>query len=95
MRTSALKNEKHIFFITLIFRTVFFGEYESLGPGANYTYRASFGKQLMQYEAAPYMSISYIDGDDWLHHHQNILFGLPECRDRIFESGDKIFTQTY
>lgn len=47
-------------------QTVFFGEYECLGPGANYTFRASYGKQLMEYEAAHYMNISYIDGDQWL-----------------------------
>ncbi|KAK9195317.1 hypothetical protein WN943_003437 [Citrus x changshan-huyou] len=68
--------------------TVFFGEYDCLGPGANYSYRASFGKQLMQYEAAPYMNISYIDGDEWLHHHQDILFGFSE-------NGDRTFTRTY
>ncbi|GKV40846.1 hypothetical protein SLEP1_g48446 [Rubroshorea leprosula] len=47
-------------------QTVFFGEYGCLGPGANYTYRASYGKQLMDYEAAPFMNISFIDGDQWL-----------------------------
>ncbi|XWS43509.1 hypothetical protein CRYUN_Cryun16bG0110000 [Craigia yunnanensis] len=47
-------------------QTVFFGEYECSGPGANYTFRASYGKQLMEYEAAAYMNISYIDGDQWL-----------------------------
>jgi hypothetical protein len=52
---------------------VFFGEYQCLGPGANYTYRASYGKQLGQSEAAPYMDITYINGDEWLIYHRNIL----------------------
>ncbi|XVE61615.1 hypothetical protein DITRI_Ditri06bG0054500 [Diplodiscus trichospermus] len=46
--------------------TVIFGEYECLGPGANYTFRALYGKQLMEYEAVAYMNISYIDWDQWL-----------------------------
>jgi pectinesterase len=54
------------------YRTAFFGEYECFGPGANFTFRASYGKQLTQYEAAPYMDISYIDGNQWLY-QQNIL----------------------
>ncbi|KAB5552340.1 hypothetical protein DKX38_009651 [Salix brachista] len=53
-------------------QTAFFGEYECFGPGANFTFRASYGKQLTQYEAAPYMNISYIDGNQWLY-QQNIL----------------------
>ncbi|GMY25001.1 probable pectinesterase 15 [Fagus crenata] len=52
---------------------VFFGEYQCLGAGANYTYRASYGKQLGQSEAAPYMDITYINGDEWLIYHRNIL----------------------
>ncbi|KDP29213.1 hypothetical protein JCGZ_16602 [Jatropha curcas] len=48
-------------------QTVFFGEYECYGPGANYTHRVSYGKQLTHYEAAPYMDISFIDGYTWLH----------------------------
>lgn len=56
-----------------IYRTVLFGEYQCLGAGANYTYRASYAKQLGQSEAAPYMNITYIDGDEWLLYRQNIL----------------------
>ncbi|KAK7245038.1 hypothetical protein RIF29_39868 [Crotalaria pallida] len=47
-------------------QSVFFGEFRCLGPGANYTSRVSYAKQLMDYEAIPYMNISYIDGTDWL-----------------------------
>ncbi|KAI4300367.1 hypothetical protein L6164_033755 [Bauhinia variegata] len=51
-------------------QTVFFGEYRCFGPGANYTSRVSYGKQLSNNEAAPYMDISYINGQDWIPHHQ-------------------------
>ncbi|XP_059428231.1 probable pectinesterase 15 [Corylus avellana] len=54
-------------------QTVFFGEYQCVGAGANYTYRASYAKQLGQSEAAPYMDIAYINGDEWLLYHQYIL----------------------
>uniref|UniRef100_F6HKE8 pectinesterase n=1 Tax=Vitis vinifera TaxID=29760 RepID=F6HKE8_VITVI len=47
-------------------QTVFFGEYDCKGPGSNNTYRVSYAKQLMQSEAAPYLDVSYIDGNEWL-----------------------------
>ncbi|KAJ8622807.1 hypothetical protein MRB53_031336 [Persea americana] len=46
--------------------TVFFGEYECMGPGANYTSRVAYAKQLSHTEAEPFMNISYIDGNDWI-----------------------------
>ena len=54
-------------------RTVFFGEYECFGPGSNYTYRVSYGKQLGQSEAASYMDVAYIDGNEWLIPRPNYL----------------------
>ncbi|XP_057982195.1 probable pectinesterase 15 [Malania oleifera] len=48
-------------------QTVYFGEYQCLGPGSNYSFRASYGKQLAMTEAATFMDLSYIDGDQWLH----------------------------
>ncbi|XP_073135974.1 probable pectinesterase 15 isoform X2 [Henckelia pumila] len=45
---------------------VTFGEYESYGTGANSAHRVAYAKQLKQDEAAPYLDISYIDGEDWL-----------------------------
>ncbi|CAL0309910.1 unnamed protein product [Lupinus luteus] len=47
-------------------QSVYFGEYNCVGSGANYTSRVSYAKQLTDYEAIPYMNISYIDGTDWL-----------------------------
>ncbi|XP_075086337.1 putative pectinesterase 15 isoform X2 [Nicotiana tabacum] len=45
---------------------VFFGEYECYGAGANYTFRVPYSKQLKQNEAALYMDVSFIDGQEWL-----------------------------
>ncbi|KAK6943905.1 Pectinesterase, catalytic [Dillenia turbinata] len=47
-------------------QTILFGEYECIGPGANYTYRVPYAKQLARSEAATFMNVSYIDGDEWL-----------------------------
>ncbi|XP_058077335.1 putative pectinesterase 14 isoform X1 [Magnolia sinica] len=47
-------------------QTIYFGEYGCMGPGATYTLRASYSKQLSHTEAIPFMDISYIDGNDWL-----------------------------
>ncbi|PON56164.1 Pectinesterase, Tyr active site [Parasponia andersonii] len=59
-------------------QSVIFGEYECEGPGANYTYRASYAKQLQQSEAANFMDISYISGNDWLLDHPNIISSAHE-----------------
>lgn len=37
-----------------------------MGPGANYTSRVSYAKQLTDYQAISYVNVSYIDGNDWL-----------------------------
>ncbi|KAK4345753.1 hypothetical protein RND71_035929 [Anisodus tanguticus] len=47
-------------------QTVLFGEYGCFGPGANYTDRVPYGKQLKQNEAAQYTDLSFIDGQQWL-----------------------------
>ncbi|KAG1361362.1 hypothetical protein COCNU_09G008250 [Cocos nucifera] len=49
-----------------VYRSVYFGEYECMGPGANYTLRTAYAKQLDQCEAARFMDISYIDGREWV-----------------------------
>ncbi|KAH7542918.1 probable pectinesterase 15 isoform X1 [Ziziphus jujuba] len=51
-------------------QTVFFGEYECFGHGANYMNRVSFAKQLDQSVAARFMDISYINGSEWILYHQ-------------------------
>lgn len=52
--------------VLFYFRTVSYGEYECYGPGSDATNRVAYGKQLKQSEAAPYMTTSYINGEDWL-----------------------------
>lgn len=37
-----------------------------MGPGADYTLRTSYAKQLDQRAAAQFMDISYIDGSEWV-----------------------------
>lgn len=49
-----------------IFRTVYFGEYNCTGPGADNSNRAAYAKRLDDSQAAPFLTTSYIDGDDWL-----------------------------
>ncbi|XP_068645129.1 putative pectinesterase 14 [Aristolochia californica] len=47
-------------------RTVFYGEYECTGAGSNSALRVPYSKQLSRDEAAVFLDISYIDGNDWL-----------------------------
>ncbi|RAL48863.1 hypothetical protein DM860_001183 [Cuscuta australis] len=47
-------------------RTVYFGEFDCSGPGANMTYRVPYAREMKQTEADPYLTTSYVDGDDWL-----------------------------
>ncbi|KAL5699121.1 pectinesterase [Ranunculus cassubicifolius] len=46
--------------------TVYFGEYNSTGPGANSTGRVPYSKQLSLKEMLPFSNISYIEGEKWL-----------------------------
>ncbi|KAG0460465.1 hypothetical protein HPP92_020360 [Vanilla planifolia] len=46
--------------------TVFFGEYGCIGPGADFTARVAYAKQLNDCEAAPFVDLSFIDGDEWV-----------------------------
>ncbi|KAL7133505.1 hypothetical protein ABFS83_12G145300 [Erythranthe nasuta] len=57
-------------------QTVMFGEYECYGPGANSTNRVGYGKQLRESEAAPYLDVSFIDGEEWLLDNHNSLHFL-------------------
>ncbi|CAN6460676.1 unnamed protein product [Victoria cruziana] len=46
-------------------QTVFFGEFECMGPGANSSMRAVYSKQLSAYEAVPFMDLSFVEGNQW------------------------------
>ncbi|XP_057487605.1 probable pectinesterase 67 [Actinidia eriantha] len=47
-------------------KNLYQAEYDCHGPGSNSTNRASWSKQLKDKEAAPYLSIDFINGKDWL-----------------------------
>nr|QIR83179.1 pectin methylesterase 21 [Cunninghamia lanceolata] len=47
-------------------KTVFYGQYRCAGAGANQTMRVAYSRELNNTEAAPFLDISYLDGNDWL-----------------------------
>lgn len=47
-------------------RGLYHGEYDCHGPGAVKEGRASWSKQLTEKEAAPFMSLDFINGKEWL-----------------------------
>jgi pectinesterase len=62
-------------------RTVFFGEYGSAGPGASVDGRVAYARQLDQRQAAPFMDVSYIDGDQWAVPPLPVALELPRQND--------------
>ncbi|XAR73803.1 Pectinesterase [Bertholletia excelsa] len=46
--------------------TVFYGQFECWGPGADYGGRVPWSRELTKQEAKPFISLSFIDGHDWL-----------------------------
>jgi hypothetical protein len=60
-----------LFFVVLMIaikkcRTVFYGEYNCSGSGANMTMRASYVQRLNDTQALPFLNVSFIEGDQWL-----------------------------
>ncbi|XP_044472349.1 probable pectinesterase 53 [Mangifera indica] len=47
--------------------TVFYGQYKCTGPGANFAGRVSWSRELTDEEAKPFISLSYIDGSEWIN----------------------------
>lgn len=47
-------------------RNLFQAEYKCYGPGAETENRASWSLQLTDEEAAPYLSVDFVDGQKWL-----------------------------
>ncbi|KAG5030130.1 putative pectinesterase 53 [Glycine soja] len=47
--------------------TVFYGQYKCTGPGASYAGRVSWSRELTDEEAKPFISLSYIDGSEWIN----------------------------
>lgn len=50
-----------------LFRKVYFREHRCFGDGANQRGRVPYSKELTDSQASHFTSISYIDGDQWLH----------------------------
>lgn len=49
--------------------TVFYGQFQCTGDGADETSRVAWSHELTTQEAEPFMSHDFIDGDDWLWWH--------------------------
>ncbi|XP_075646410.1 putative pectinesterase 8 [Castanea sativa] len=47
-------------------KTIFFGEYNCSGPGANMNMRPPYVIRLSDTQASPFLNVSFIDGDQWL-----------------------------
>ncbi|KAJ8764459.1 hypothetical protein K2173_006199 [Erythroxylum novogranatense] len=46
--------------------TVFYGQYKCSGPGADFGGRVSWCRELTETEAKPFISIGFINGQEWL-----------------------------
>ncbi|KAK4594093.1 hypothetical protein RGQ29_017958 [Quercus rubra] len=47
-------------------KTIFFGEYNCSGPGANMAMRLPYVLRLNDTQAYPFLNVSFVDGDQWL-----------------------------
>lgn len=47
-------------------RTIFYGEYNNSGAGANLTLRAPYVQRLNDSQASLFLNMSFIEGDQWL-----------------------------
>ncbi|KAK7319939.1 hypothetical protein RJT34_04668 [Clitoria ternatea] len=47
--------------------TVFYGQYKCTGAGASFAGRVSWSRELTDEEAKPFISLSYIDGSEWIN----------------------------
>lgn len=47
-------------------RTVFYAEFECSGPGSNNNTRVPWARHLTPLEAQPFLSVAFINGDNWL-----------------------------
>ncbi|GFP87035.1 pectinesterase 2 [Phtheirospermum japonicum] len=46
--------------------TVYFGEYNNRGPGANWEKRVPFAKKLSAADVKPFLSLAFVEGSKWL-----------------------------
>ncbi|XP_075509751.1 putative pectinesterase 53 [Primulina tabacum] len=47
--------------------TVFYGQYKCSGAGANHAGRVSWSRELTDEEAKPFISLTFIDGSEWVN----------------------------
>ncbi|KNA21226.1 hypothetical protein SOVF_044890 [Spinacia oleracea] len=47
--------------------TVFYGQYKCTGPGSNFAGRVAWSRELTDEEAGPFISLSFIDGSEWIN----------------------------
>lgn len=47
--------------------TVFYGQYKCMGPGANFSGRVSWSRELTDDEVKPFLSLSFLDGHNWIN----------------------------
>ena len=47
-------------------RTIFYGEYNCSGPGAEVSKRAPYVQKLNDTQVAQFINMTFIDGDQWL-----------------------------
>lgn len=52
--------------IMKMYRNLYHAEYKCKGPGAETGRRAEWAKQLTEKEAAQFLSIDFINGQEWL-----------------------------
>jgi pectinesterase len=50
----------------LLCSTVFYGQYKCTGPGADFAGRVAWSHELTDDEAKPFISLSFIDGTEWV-----------------------------
>ncbi|KAG0630518.1 hypothetical protein M758_1G184100 [Ceratodon purpureus] len=46
--------------------TVYYGQYKCSGPGSNQAGRVTWSHELADWEAAPFLSLSFVDGEAWI-----------------------------
>ncbi|XP_015966594.1 probable pectinesterase 53 [Arachis duranensis] len=47
--------------------TVFYGQYKCTGAGASFAGRVSWSRELTDDEAKPFLSLSFVDGTEWIN----------------------------
>ena len=61
-----MKCDYEYYWWVLLCRTVFYGQYKCTGPGASFSGRVSWSRELTDEEAQPFISLSFIDGSEWV-----------------------------